>query len=109
MNNPLDEFGIVLRRKRRERGFTQKQLAEYMGMSQRTILQAETRKSSPKFETVALLAKELGISLDAVIYPDTASPNVVPKSVFDFFNGMAEEDAEKYIAICTEIAKLTKK
>ena len=108
MNNPLDEFGFVLRQKRRERGFTQKQLAEYMGMSQRTILQAETRKSSPKFETVALLARELGISLDAVIYPDTASPNAVPKSVYDFFNGMSEEDAKKYIAICTEIAKLNK-
>lgn len=41
---------------------TQKALAERLHMSVRTIIEIEKCKSNPKFETVALLAKELNIS-----------------------------------------------
>lgn len=108
MNNPLDEFGNQLRVLREKRGLTQKQLAEHMGMSTRTILQAETHQSNPKFETVILLAKEMNISLDALIFPETASPNSVPKCVFDFFQNKSEEEARRLISICGNIEELYK-
>ena len=66
-------------------------------------MDAEALKSNPKFETVAALAKELNISLDAVVFPDSASPNELPKCVSDFFSGMSESEAQKFITICESI------
>ena len=65
MNNPLDLFAWKLRTERKRQHLTQKALAERLHMSVRTIIEIEKCKSNPKFETVALLAKELNISLDA--------------------------------------------
>ena len=50
MNNPLDEFGAKVRAEREARGLTQKQLAEKLGMSHRTVMQAEICRSNPKME-----------------------------------------------------------
>ena len=91
---------------RKESGLTQKQLAEKLGMSHRTVMQAEICRSNPKMETVILLAKELNISLDALVFPETATPNAVPKCVYDFFRGKTESEAEKLIDICQRIDEL---
>ena len=91
---------------RKESGLTQKQLAEKLGMSHRTVMQAEICRSNPKMETVILLAKELNISLDALVFPETATPNAVPKCVYDFFRGKTESEAEKLIDICRRIDEL---
>ncbi|MGI6498961.1 MAG: helix-turn-helix domain-containing protein [Oscillospiraceae bacterium] len=100
MNNPFISFGIAVRAERTKRELTQVQLAEKLGMSKRTIIQAERGQSNPKFETVILLAQELEISLDAIVFPDTASPNNVPKCVHDFFRDKSELESQKYIGIC---------
>ena len=106
MNNPLDEFGAKVRAEREARGLTQKQLAEKLGMSHRTVMQAEICRSNPKMETVILLAKELNISLDALVFPETATPNSVPQCFYDFFRGKTESEAEKLIDICRRIDEL---
>lgn len=100
MHNTLDEFGLKVRDVRTARKQTQKELAAKLGMSHRTVMQAETCKSNPKFETVILLARELNISLDALVFPQTAAPNSVPKCVHDFFQGKTELEAQKYIDLC---------
>ncbi len=102
MYNPVDEFSKKLRKKRDEAEQTQKGLAAKMGMSYRTIMDTELCRSSPKFETVALLAKELSISLDAIVFPDTISPNGTPKCVCDFFKDKTEAEVQKYIDLCKQ-------
>ncbi len=47
---------------------TQKQLTERIGMNPRTIIDLENYQSNPNFETVILVAKELNISVDIVIF-----------------------------------------
>lgn len=106
MYNPLDEFGKRLKEKRNARKETQKSLATKMGMSHRTIMDAELCRSSPKFETVALLSREMDISLDAIVFPETASPKALPKCVCDFYEGMNESEAQDYIDICRAAQKL---
>ena len=106
MNNPLDEFGAKVRIEREVRGLTQKTLAEKLGMSHRTVMQAEICRSNPKFETVVLLARELNISSDALIFPETTSPNSVPKCVYDFFKGKTDLEAQKLIELCKNIEAL---
>lgn len=103
MNNPLDEFGMKVRKEREARGLTQKQLAAKLGMSHRTVMQAEICRSNPKFETVVLLAQELNISLDALIFPETASPNELPKCVYDYFKDKTEAEAQKLVGLCRQI------
>ena len=61
----------------------------------------ETCQSNPKFETVALVAKELNISVDAAIFPDMVN-QTVSKTVVDFFAGKSEAEIEKYIALCKQ-------
>ena len=63
--------------------------------------QVEKCKSNPKFETVALLAKELNISLDAAIFPDMVTGSV-SKTVVDFVAGKSEAEIQKYIALCKQ-------
>ena len=97
MNNPLDLFAWKVRSERKRQHLTQKQLAERLGMNPRTIIDLETCQSNPKFETVALVAQELNISVDAAIVNQTVS-----KTVVDFFAGKNEAEIEKYIALCKQ-------
>lgn len=68
MNNPLDLFAWKVRSERKRQHLTQRKLAERLNMNARTIIDLETCQSNPKFETVALVAKELNISVDAAIF-----------------------------------------
>ena len=70
MQNSVEALGMALRAARKKKKLTQRGLADKLHMSVRTIIAAESGNNNPKFETVALLAKELGLSL------------VHPKSVF---------------------------
>ena len=69
MTNSLDLFASALRNARTKRGLTQRALAERLNMSVRTIIEIERCRSNPKFETIVLLAQELNISLDAIVFP----------------------------------------
>jgi len=101
MQNPVDSFGVALRNARKKRNLTQRALANKLHMSVRTIIEAEQGHSNPRFETVALLARELNISLDAIVFPDSAI-TPVSKSVVDFFAGKNETEIQKYIALCQQ-------
>lgn len=70
-------------------------------MNPRTIIDLETGKSNPKFETVVLVAKELNISVDAAIFPKMVN-QTVSKTVADFFAGKSEAEIENYIALCKQ-------
>lgn len=101
MQNPLDLFGAMVRAKRNEKRLTQHAVAEKLHMSVRTIIDIELCKSSPRFETVVALARELGISLDAIVFQNTKTDSI-SQSVVDFFFGKSEADARKYIALCEQ-------
>lgn len=101
MKNPLDLFAADLRAARIKRNLTQRQLADMLHMSVRTIIEIERCKSSPRFETVATIARELNISLDAVVFQDNKTERV-SKSVVDFFADKSEDEIQKYIALCEQ-------
>ena len=58
MHDPIDEFGEKVLEKRKARDQTQRELAIKLGMSYRTVLQAETGQSIPRFDTVIILAQD---------------------------------------------------
>lgn len=55
------EVGKVIRRRRKELGYTQTQIARFAGCSQRLISEIERGKPSVAFETVLRIANGLGI------------------------------------------------
>ena len=59
--NFLDLFALKLREKRIQQKITQRGLAEKLNMCTRTIIEIENCKSNPKFETVALISKEISL------------------------------------------------
>ncbi len=108
MNNPLDLFAEKLLLERKRQRLTQKALADRLHMSVRTIIEIERCRSNPKFETVALLAKELNISLDATVFPNIVNKSI-SKTVADFFEGKSEAEIQRYITLCQQVEAITKK
>lgn len=105
MKNPLDLFAAAVRAARVKRNLTQRQLADKLHMSVRTIIEIERCKSSPRFETVATIARELDISLDAVVFQNIQTDGI-SKTVTDFFSGKSEEEIQKYISLCKQADEL---
>lgn len=93
--NFLDLFAQRLREKREQKKITQRELAERLNMSTRTILAIETYKSSPRFEMVALISEEMNISLDGIVFHDQEAQTVA-KCVADFFAGKSADESQKY-------------
>lgn len=65
------------------------------------IIEIERCKSSPRFETVATIARELNISIDAAVFQNIQTDGI-SKSVIDFFSGKSEEEIQKYILLCQQ-------
>ena len=58
------DFGCVLKKLRRERGLTQKQLGSRLNLSEATISKYESNTAAPSFETMRAIAAVLDVSLD---------------------------------------------
>ena len=99
MNNPLDVFAWKVRSERKRQHLTQKQLAERLGMNPRTIIDLETGKSNPKFETVVLVAKELNISVDAAIFPEMVNQCIFRPSESKETVGVSPPSREKQVQV----------
>ena len=61
-----ERLGLELRRIREERGLTVEELAEKSGVSATTIRDLERGARAPRGDTIAKLAKPLGLTFDEV-------------------------------------------
>ena len=57
----MEQVGAVIRQRRKELGYTQVQIAQFAGVSQRLISEIERGKPTVAFETVLKIANGLGI------------------------------------------------
>lgn len=102
MSDPIKQFADQVRKKREKLDMTQKDLSSKTGTSIRTVSKVETGCGNPRFETVLIYAKTLGISLDAIVFEDDVSHDDVPRCVAEYFGGMSSDRAEQYIALCQQ-------
>lgn len=65
MSTPYD-FGAVLRDLRKQKGYTQKRLAEVLNVSETTISKYESNTAVPPFETVRAIAAWFNVSIDSL-------------------------------------------
>ena len=61
------EIGCFIAEKRRSINLTQEQLAELLGVSNKTVSKWETGKSMPDYSVVELLCKELDITISELL------------------------------------------
>ncbi len=70
---------------RKEKGFTQKQLAEILGVATGTLQQYELGKREPSFETLVILAKKFRVSADYLLgISDNPSPSIEKQAICDY-------------------------
>ena len=74
-------------------------------MSIRTIQDLEHGISNPKAETILLIARELDISIDAILFPNIVRGHI-SKTAMDFFAGKSEAEVQKYVSLCQQADKL---
>jgi transcriptional regulator with XRE-family HTH domain len=76
-------MGDRLRQARQARGMSLRRLAEVLGVSPSLISQVETGRARPSVNTLYAMATELGISLDRLLFMDTAPPSrgITPDSL----------------------------
>ena len=68
-NEVLVEGGARLRAIRKERGYTQEQLAELTKLSTRHIAGIEKGEANPSFEVLYTITTVLGVSFDVIFNP----------------------------------------
>lgn len=67
-DNIINEFGHKLKKKRKEQNLTQDNLSELTGISKRHIANIEKGTVNASIEVVSILAKELKMSIDNIIF-----------------------------------------
>src|SRR5947207_12000039 len=70
----MELLGTRLRRMRARRGMTRKILARYSGVSERYLAQIETGKGNISLAVLQLLARSLGIQIEALIVEGPEPP-----------------------------------
>lgn len=89
--------GNFIATKRREKNLTQEQLAERLGISNKTISKWENGKCMPDYSVIELLCKELDITLAELLDGEEKEPNSI--RVYD---------EEQVKSLLTKIQKMEK-
>ena len=70
-------FGEYVKKKRKQKGYTQVQLAELMGLQNKSISCIETGRAFPKSENLIQFAEILDLSLDEFLFGYTKYNNSI--------------------------------
>ena len=72
-----EAFGEYVKKKRKQKGYTQVQLAELMGLQNKSISCIETGRAFPKSENLIQFAEILDLSLDEFLFGYTKYNNSI--------------------------------
>ncbi|WP_322173384.1 helix-turn-helix transcriptional regulator [Acutalibacter caecimuris] len=99
-------IGQVLMEQRRQRGITQDQLAEYIGVSKAAVSKWETSTTYPDITLLPLLATFFNISIDELIgYEPQMTPSDIRHLCRELAADFSHKPFEEVMDRCREIAK----
>ena len=99
-------IGFNIKRLRREKGITQEQLAEYLGISSRAISQWECDRTSPDITLLPALCHIFNVSSDELLGIDILKNNEEIKKYLDNARDLCHQGKwEEYTAILREANK----
>lgn len=111
-------IGEKIKKYRNEKGITQKELAQKIGVTPPTLASWESGKRTPKFETVKRIAKGLGVG-SLQLYGDSIPNDVIKeikkewalsvssykeKTLLSNFNSVNEDGQQKIVDYSSDIA-----
>lgn len=94
MDEILKQLGNEIRAARKDRNLTQQQLADHTGHGLRHIQRIEMGKVNPTFEMLYVLIHELGISADALFFPDLTDSEKEMRHLQAKLNACTEEERQ---------------
>ncbi len=99
--------GENIKKLRKEKGLTQKALADKLGCSQANLAQYETGKRIPKAETRRRIAKALDVE-ESLLKDDSFNDSILrfEKELSQFVDSLGEEEQKKYREILEFFEKL---
>ncbi len=92
------QLGTVIRKYRKERGFTQYELSEKAEISHRQVMSIENGKCFPKFETLCRIVAVLNIPPAHIFYPESTSDDVALEAFVELYRTCHSEDQELVLA-----------
>jgi transcriptional regulator with XRE-family HTH domain len=75
MHNDFDKLGSILKTARKNNNLTREQLAEKLGITSRYLMSVENENKKPSYSLLFRLIRELGISADAIFFPENEHTN----------------------------------
>lgn len=83
----MENFGIKLKRARKEKKLTQQELADCLGLAKSTVRGYEQNRSKPRYEILLAICKLLGVSADYLmgLREDNVAVNVDKVTIGDNF------------------------
>lgn len=110
MTYPEQHLGSVIRKYRKERGYTQSALAEKMGITQRQVMYIENSQSFPKFETLCKFIDILNIPPEYLFRPLSSDDNEQLDDIVELLHACHPEDHTLvYATLQTLIEQLNKR
>ena len=85
-------LGSVIRKYRKERGYTQATLAEKIGITQRQVMYIENAQSFPKFETLCRLIDILSIPPDHLFRPLAGEDDAKLSNIVELLHTCSPDD-----------------
>ena len=70
-----DNFSVILKKLRNQKGFTQSELSEALGVSQQTIAHIESNYRKPSYELILRIACYFDVSID-YLFGRTDNPEI---------------------------------
>lgn len=93
--------------KRKEKGLTQEQLAEFLGVTKASVSKWETAQSYPDLSLLPLIASYFNISIDSLI---GYSPQLTREEIKKIYHKLAEDFSHKpFEDVLTECRQIIKK
>ncbi|KAF0224447.1 MAG: XRE family transcriptional regulator [Erysipelotrichaceae bacterium] len=74
-HNNFDKLGDVLKEARKYKGLTREQLSEIINITPRYLMSIENENKKPSYDVLFRLIRKLGLSADAIFYPEQESNN----------------------------------
>lgn len=101
-------IGKQLRRLRKERGFTHRQLSLKIGLSEGQLSKLENSQAEPSAETMANLADALGVPMDELrdARPNASTPDELEASLIDAARRVQGGDAQALAELRNLYARL---
>lgn len=94
-------IGSYISRKRREKNLTQEQLAEKLGVSNKTISKWENGKCMPDYSIIEQVCKELSVALPELMNGEDAAESSMwvydDEQILDLLRRMQELERQKWI------------